>query len=64
MNMQIALKECVETIDSNGGFTVVGWYKREIINDQSLLTTRKIVNNNSNNNNSNNNGNNRNEDLQ
>jgi hypothetical protein len=61
MNMQIAVEECVETINNNGGFTVIGWYKRGIINDQSLLEARKIV---SNNNTSNNNGNNRNEELQ
>ena len=66
MNMQIALDSCIEFISNNGGFSVVGWYKRGIINDQSLLAARKIVNNNSNGNSSNNNNNenNRSDDLQ
>eukprot|EP00957_Ditylum_brightwellii_P077864 5918401-Ditylum_brightwellii.AAC.1 len=64
MNMQIALDDCIKLINDNDGFTVARWYKREIINDQSLFAARKIVNNNSNNNSSNNNGNNHSEDLQ
>eukprot|EP00957_Ditylum_brightwellii_P143130 10905762-Ditylum_brightwellii.AAC.1 len=50
MDMQIVLEQCIETINNNGGFTVVGWYKRGIINDQSLIAARKIVSNNSTNN--------------
>eukprot|EP00957_Ditylum_brightwellii_P020388 1537734-Ditylum_brightwellii.AAC.1 len=58
INMNSTLEECVELIIENGGFSVVDWYKRDIINDQSLIAARKIANNginqNSNNNNSSN----------
>ena len=35
-----AITECVDYVNSNGGFTVVGWYKRGLINDKSFLTAR------------------------
>ena len=35
-----AITECVDYVNSNGGFTVVGWYKRGLINEKSLLTAR------------------------
>ena len=43
---------------SHGGFTAIGWYKRGIINDQSLIAARKIssggnINDNANNTNNN-----------
>eukprot|EP00957_Ditylum_brightwellii_P184041 14019041-Ditylum_brightwellii.AAC.1 len=44
----------INLINDNGGFTVVGWYTRGIISNQSPLTARMIVNNNNNNNNNNN----------
>jgi len=62
INMNSALEECVELINENGGFSVVGWYKRGIINDQSLIAARKIVNNSINQNSHNNNSSN--EELQ
>ena len=31
-----AIKEVVDHVNENGGWTVVGWYKRGIINDRSL----------------------------
>lgn len=43
----------IEFINNNGGFTVVGWYKRGIINDRALVGNNGN-NNNSNMNNSNN----------
>eukprot|EP00957_Ditylum_brightwellii_P057879 4388485-Ditylum_brightwellii.AAC.1 len=58
INMQIALDDCIELINDNDAFTVVRWYKRGIINDQSLPAAWKNLSNNSNSNSSNNNGNN------
>ena len=31
------IEACVELINDNGGFTVVGWYKKGMINDKTLL---------------------------
>ena len=31
------ISKCIEFINENGGFTVVGWYKRGVINDRSIL---------------------------
>ena len=56
INMNTALDQCVRLINSNDSFSVLRWYKRGIMNDQSLLAARKIVNS-SNNYNSNNNNN-------
>ena len=39
------IDDVVELINNNGGFTVVGWYKRGIINDRAVLTA---INNNDN----------------
>eukprot|EP00957_Ditylum_brightwellii_P097277 7408547-Ditylum_brightwellii.AAC.1 len=58
INMNSALEECVELINENDGFTVVGWYKRGIINDQNLIAARNIVNNDINQNSHNNNSSN------
>ena len=33
---------CIYFINSHGGFAVIVWYKRGIINDQSLIASRKI----------------------
>eukprot|EP00957_Ditylum_brightwellii_P142149 10830088-Ditylum_brightwellii.AAC.1 len=64
LNMQLVLDSCIELINDNGGFTIVGWHKKGIINDQSLLAVRIIANNNNNNISSNNsNGRDRNENL-
>ena len=40
MDMNTAIKNCVCLINSNGGFTVAGWYKRGIINDIILIAAR------------------------
>eukprot|EP00957_Ditylum_brightwellii_P110758 8448211-Ditylum_brightwellii.AAC.1 len=65
LNMQLTIDSCIELASDNGRFTIVGWYTRGIINNQSFLAARKIVNNNSNNISSNNsNGIYCNEDLQ
>eukprot|EP00957_Ditylum_brightwellii_P196231 14951821-Ditylum_brightwellii.AAC.1 len=45
VNMNSALEECVELINENCGFTVVGWYKRGIVSNQSLIAARNILNN-------------------
>ena len=58
ININSALEECVELINENGGFTVVGWYTRGIINNQSLIAARNIVNNGTNQNSHNNNSSN------
>ena len=39
MDMNNATNNCVCLINNNGGFTVVGWYKRVIINDRSLIAS-------------------------
>ena len=46
MNMLTNLENCFQFINDNGGFTVVGWYKRGVINDKSLIDYRKINNGN------------------
>jgi len=56
MNMFNAVEECVDLINNNGGFTVlVGWYKKGLINDKSLMTTQALNNNTTNSGNYNNN---------
>ena len=32
-----AIGNVVELVNNNGGWTVVGWYKRGVITDKSLL---------------------------
>ena len=32
-----SMKSCINLINQNGGFTVVGWYKRGVISDKSLI---------------------------
>ena len=32
------MKGCVQYINNNGGFTVIGWYKRGLIDDKSLIS--------------------------
>ena len=34
------ITECIDYVNANGGFTVIGWYKRGLINDKSLLAAR------------------------
>ena len=41
MRMLLSVGRSIEFINENGGFTVVGWYKRGVINDKSLLASRK-----------------------
>ena len=40
--MFTAMEECVDLINNNRGFTVVGWYKRGVINDKSLIAACNI----------------------
>ena len=44
------LRDCVKAIETlvndNGGWTVIGWYKRGMINDKSLLAAGKVGGNN------------------
>ena len=35
-NIEDAVEACVELINENGGFTVIGWYKRSVIMDQTI----------------------------
>jgi hypothetical protein len=44
---------CIQCINHNGGFTVVGWYKRGKINDQSMENDSNNQNNNRNGSNNN-----------
>ena len=44
MLMFTAMEECVSLVNNNGGFTVVGWYKRGVINDKSLISSCNISN--------------------
>ena len=58
INMFNTIDVCINSIDSHGGFTVIRWYKRGIINDQSIIADSKInsgcnINGNSNNTNKN-----------
>ena len=46
MNMINYLENFIEFINDNDGFTVVGWYKIGVINDESLIDSRKINNTN------------------
>ena len=51
VNLYEAIDECIELINNNGGFTVIGWYKRGQITDKSLTSakqTNNTLNNNSN----------------
>ena len=54
MNMLLCQLDCIKFINDNGGFTIVGWYKRGEINDQSMLTS-SMPNSNFNNSNEDNN---------
>ena len=39
IDMYKSMGKFVELINSNDGFTVVGWYKRGVINDRSMIST-------------------------
>ena len=49
-NMTDKIAQIVEEINNNGGWTVIGWYKRGLINDQSMVSEEasNIRNNNQN----------------
>ena len=32
-----SIKECISYVNINGGFTIVGWYKRGVINNKTLV---------------------------
>ena len=44
INIITALENWIQFINYNGGFTVVGWYKRGVVNDKSLIASLKINN--------------------
>ena len=37
-----AAENCIQLINNNGGFVVVGWYKRGQITDKSLIAARNL----------------------
>ena len=37
MNLFDTLENCIQLINNNGGFTVIGWYKKGLINDKGLI---------------------------
>ena len=46
MDMFISVEECINLINDNGGFTIVGWYKRGVINDRTIVNARAANGNN------------------
>ena len=40
MNILNFLEDYIHLINDNGEFSVVGWYQRGVINDESLITSR------------------------
>jgi hypothetical protein len=36
------IDNAIDLINNNGGFTIVGWHKRGIINDRSVIMTMVI----------------------
>jgi hypothetical protein len=38
-DLKAKMNECIQFINNNGSFTTVGWYKKGIINDKTLLQT-------------------------
>ena len=40
INMFSAIDKCIELINNNDGFTVIGWYKRGSMNDKGLIAPR------------------------
>ena len=54
MHLYNAIENCVDLINENGGFTILGWYKRGSMNDKGL-TNSGNENTNSNTNHNNNN---------
>ena len=47
MDMNVAVEECINLINNNGGFTIVGWYKRGVINDRTIVNARAANSNSS-----------------
>ena len=37
-NLSNCISNVIDFINENGGFTIIGWYKRGVINDQSTIT--------------------------
>ena len=37
-NLLDCIENCIDLINENGGFTVVGWYKRGVINDRAMVS--------------------------
>ena len=50
-DIEDAIRNVVELVNNNGGWTVVGWYKRGKINDQSMDNDSNQSNNRNGNNN-------------
>ena len=43
--LKLSAHECINIINANGGFTLIGWYKKGIINDKTLVKTNSIQQN-------------------
>lgn len=37
VNFLRAIRKCIKLVNANGGYTIVGWYKRGMINDKTLI---------------------------
>ena len=44
MIMFSAMEDCVDLTNNNGGLTIIGWYKRGVINDKSIISACNIRN--------------------
>ena len=44
INIYESMERCIQLVNDNGGFTIVGWYKRGVINDRSMITTNANTN--------------------
>ena len=42
VNLTESMENCFELINSNGGFTVVGWYRRGEISDQTMVEVNNL----------------------
>ena len=42
MRMFAVMEYCIHLINNNVGHTVVGWYKRDVINNKSIISARNI----------------------
>ena len=40
MELIESITNCIDLINENGGFTVIGWYKKGLINDKSMIAAK------------------------